>query len=887
MCGVIGFISAAERKDLGIISSKLLRMLEYRGYDSTGAAIQGQDGKVELRKGVGSPTEVTKRMDIYGMEGRIFCGQVRWATFGAVTQENAQPHDVWCKVHLYGAHNGNITNCDQLKSWLEGEGHSVKSDNDGEMLVHTVEHFFAQELAKAGLPTDETQARETCEPVKSDLASSGPRVEAFRRAIVGAAAKMIGSFAAVVVDPVTAVMACIKAGSSLYMGLGHDPDQGVFSIVSSDLGSVLSMTKILVPLKEREFVLYTADEFIVCDIRTGAAIDRKPMRSRLGTEETRLREPYKFFMEQEIGAQAKAGAKLIDLFAGRSPFLGFARRLATARPDILKNVKRNLMELSEVVQPAELPVRAAMLVESREMAGLVKAAKEWGLKVEGAADLESSLANFIDELAVFCPPGDAGLMAKLLDTVILLDEVTDVTSRMDRFVDLMVRAYEYGSSIYLIACGTSFHAAKTGAIFFDTIPGLSVIPLLPGEFRSQNANSIRNRDVVIGISQSGETKDLIDIFNLVEEQGKEITRISIVNNTNSSLAQEKSELYIPLCCGPEIAVPATKSFMNQLIVMYILALKVGERFAELGLRKVSPRSLERYWDDLFSVPDLIERTISSTAEEIDNVAKDLHLEPSIHILATGMLGIAKEGALKIREVVLNHTEGFEGSEFKHGPNTILGVNTVFGLDSVRAILDKFSEAISGSIGDDDSFSDDSGNAQPLAGKMTHQTTKRLFSAMVNYAFHDRRPIDLDATESRIFEKIFQDHDFFESLYSNYPLIFVSYPTEHDVNLTISQINTHKIRGANIYLIAEENPLLGEAVSKVPKTKYQSRYRWSYVKLPTTGRELLPIFSATVVLQLLALKMSVRKMDLLDRLEIADHGVHPDSPKNVSKSITVD
>ena len=77
------------------------------------------------------------------MAGQILCGQVRWATFGAVDDLNAQPHVVRCKTFLYGAHNGNVTNCDALKVWLQGYGHEVLSDNDGEMVVHVVEHYFA------------------------------------------------------------------------------------------------------------------------------------------------------------------------------------------------------------------------------------------------------------------------------------------------------------------------------------------------------------------------------------------------------------------------------------------------------------------------------------------------------------------------------------------------------------------------------------------------------------------------------------------------------------------------------------------------------------------------------------------------------------------------
>jgi len=237
-----------------------------------------------------------------------------------------------------------------------------------------------------------------------------------------------------------------------------------------------------------------------------------------------------------------------------------------------------------------------------------------------------------------------------------------------------------------------------------------------------------------------------------------------------------------------------------------------------------------------------------------------------------MQGVAKEGALKVREVVLNHTEGYEASEFKHGPNTILGVNTVFGLDAVRAILGKFAD-----------FSREVAAHKDLSAR----GLARLYRTVADYAFDDIKPSALGKTEEKLFERIFDKHDFFESLYKNYPLVFVTGPSERDVNLTISQINTHKIRGADITVIAEENRALREAIGGNMPTAAARGYRSCYIRLPKTGDDLLPFFTSALVLQLLALEMSVKKMTLLDKLEIVDHGVHPDSPKNVSKSITVD
>src|ERR1044071_222947 len=215
MCGVIGFASEHPRADLGLVAAELLKTLEYRGYDSTGAAAQDGGETIRPRKGGGAPSVRVERLGIVGLSGSILCGQVRWATFGSIDDVNAQPHEVRCKIHIYGAHNGNVTNCDDLKAWLTSEGHDVVSDNDGEMLVHTVEHEFAAALR------DE----------------SGDRCAAMSRAIVKAGARLKGSYAAVVVDPVSRTVWAIKQGSSLYFGLGDD-----FAIASSDLSSVLKLT---------------------------------------------------------------------------------------------------------------------------------------------------------------------------------------------------------------------------------------------------------------------------------------------------------------------------------------------------------------------------------------------------------------------------------------------------------------------------------------------------------------------------------------------------------------------------------------------------------------------------------------------------------------------
>ena len=857
MCGVIGLRCENDRNDLGMVASRLLRMLEYRGYDSTGALIQAAGGEIILKKDVGSPTIITKKLGIDKLAGKLFCGQVRWATFGMVTKENAQPHEVRCHTHLYGAHNGNITNCDQLKDWLTGRGHDVKSDNDGEMLVHTIEHFFAIELKKLKNENDKAQ-----------------RYAALKTAIIEASKKTTGSFAAVVADPVTELMACIKAGSSLYMGEGTHEKHGGFILASSDLASVLSMTKTIYPIKEDEFALYTHEKADFYDLKTGAAIAKTTTRSRLKVEETGLKKPFKYFMEQEIFSEVDAAGKVLNYFADKSPLIARARKVTARHPELVSELKSEMLRLSSITQPAELKTASASFFKSKA-AGKIPSFIRACRPSPGLLPFESYLADLFEEMRGAPGAEKNGPAIKFLDALFMLEEVTEVTAKVDAFVKRLTACYSNGNTAYFVACGTSYNAAKCASVFFNKIAGINITAYLPGDFRSQCLEAVENGDIIIGISQSGETKDLIDVFNQVKAAGKKVVNINLLNNVNSTLALEKSDIFIPLHCGPEIAVPATKSFINQLLVLYVLAVHLAGHFSRKKIRPVPTANFKKALGNLHLIPGLIETVLKNSRASAEHLCHDLFLEPSIHILATGMQGIAREGALKVREVVLNHTEGFEAPEFKHGPNTILGVNTIFGMEGVGGLVNKFSDTIKYAI------------CQKAGMNFTAESLYKIFRAVSDYAFFDIKPTGLSADESEIFTGIFREHNFFESLYTNYPLVFVTGPNSRDINLTISQINTHKIRGANIYVIAEENRLLRDAAGKSVASMYSKTYRSGYIVLPKTGDDLLVFFTSSVVLQLLALEMSVRKMNFLNRLEIRDHGVHPDSPKNVSKSITVD
>jgi glutamine---fructose-6-phosphate transaminase (isomerizing) len=882
MCGVIGLVFEHARKDLGIIAAELLKTLEYRGYDSTGAAVQGEKADdITLVKGVGAPSVMVHQLGIVDLPGRIFCGQVRWATFGAVDDRNSQPHLVKCKVTMYGAHNGNVTNCDELKEWLTSEGHRVLSDNDGEMVVHTIEHFFGLELGSRE-PEQQNDAlvRRLC----------------MRAAVLRAWQRVHGSFAAVVVDPVSGYAYAIKGGSSLYFGLGQDEIGGKFCIASSDLSSVLKLTRVLIPLSEGEMVEYGPGEYQIyrlpergpkhLESRDCEPCEREPVRSRLRAKDTALLPPFETFMDQEISAQEQTCRDVITMFLGGTEA---ARDVAplwqTLDGEATTKIRGDLEGLLDQYDDETIERTFHALVDSPAMGSFVDSVPSdvfekltEGSQVTISDKLASSEAGFFADLIPMGRNERDTTVARLIDAVVELDEVKEFETAVDGFLSMTVDCLRRGGRIYVVCCGSSFHAAKAACLFFNEIAFTELIPIIPGEFRGQYSRSLRDGDLFIAVSQSGETKDLIDVLNFIIASGRDIKRVALVNNVNSTLAQEKSHLVIPLRCGPEIAVPATKSFMNQMALFYCLALRLAQRrLPELSLpedeRAQVADDIALRSEKLEDLPSLIRDTVSLTEAEVAKAARLLYLSPSMHILATRITAVAKEGALKVREVVLNHTEGFEGSEFKHGPNTILGFNTVWGPNEVDALLKELGRGLESLV------------QQATLHGMRPSAAWRLVQAAADAVFFPADPFSLTPGERKIFDRLVDREAMIDKLYADYPLVYVTGPDAQDVRLTISQLNTHKIRGASTVVIAEEHPALRGAATKAPSDN--PNYQSVYITLPRTNDTLMTVFSATVVLQRLALEMSLLKMHYLDKLGIKDHGVHPDVPKNVSKSITVD
>jgi glucosamine--fructose-6-phosphate aminotransferase (isomerizing) len=499
MCGIFGIITDQEQT-LGPILIESGKRLAYRGYDSVGCATVAADGRIDLRKGVGRIEDVSAALDFPAMRGHRGITQLRWATFGAPSHENAQPH-LDSDGDMVGAHNGNVVNNVQLRELFIREGLTVRGTNDGETCVHAVERYFDR--------------------------NGGDMLAA----ICAAYDDLEGDYAFVITHRDEHRLYAIKKGSGLVAGLG----EGI-TCVSSDLPSILPLTRRMVRIRDGEIVVLSPEAVELYNVHDGSPIEREEEWYD-GPIEVAEKGGYPHFMLKEIHEQPMVAGELLHL-------------------------------------------------------------------------LNSS-------------------------------------PHVDHFLDALQATGE--RPVYLVGCGTSYHACLLGAYYLNQLAGLPAVPVLGPQFIEQYGQSVGPVDTAVFVSQSGETKD---VLNAVKVMRRRAGRVLGVLNVLGSTLMHASDVYLPLACGYEISVPATKTFLNQAVLFLYLAYRLaGRDVAELDV-----------------LPDLLSSTIEATDEQARQVAAYVNHWEDMYYLGYGLTQpIALEGALKLKEITYAHCEGIFSSEFKHGP----------------------------------------------------------------------------------------------------------------------------------------------------------------------------------------------------------------------------
>ncbi len=208
--------------------------------------------------------------------------------------------------------------------------------------------------------------------------------------------------------------------------------------------------------------------------------------------------------------------------------------------------------------------------------------------------------------------------------------------------------------ILLIACGTSYHAGLVGKFWIEKFTGVPTEVLYASEFRYADT-PVNEDDLVVGISQSGETIDTKFAVNFAREKGART--LAVVNVVGSSIDRE-SDYTLYTHAGPEIGVAATKTFTAQLAALYYLSIS-GH-----------PQS-EALLSELMKVPALVEGALER-AEEIERVSQDyLRCRNFLYLGRYLSYPIALEGALKLKEISYIHAEGYPAGEMKHGPIALI------------------------------------------------------------------------------------------------------------------------------------------------------------------------------------------------------------------------
>lgn len=223
----------------------------------------------------------------------------------------------------------------------------------------------------------------------------------------------------------------------------------------------------------------------------------------------------------------------------------------------------------------------------------------------------------------------------------------------------------YANRYIIVACGTSWHAALIGKQLIEDLARIPVEVAYASEFRYRNP-IIGPNDVVMSISQSGETADTLAAIALAREQGA--FTYSICNSVGSSISRiAQTGTYIHV--GPEIGVASTKAFTGQVTVLAMFALALA------WPRKAVPlERLERLTTDLLSIPQHIE-TILSQADTIKELSKRFAHTTNFIYLGRGYnFPVALEGALKLKELSYIHAEGYPAAEMKHGPIALVDEN---------------------------------------------------------------------------------------------------------------------------------------------------------------------------------------------------------------------
>ena len=234
--------------------------------------------------------------------------------------------------------------------------------------------------------------------------------------------------------------------------------------------------------------------------------------------------------------------------------------------------------------------------------------------------------------------------------------------------------------IFIVACGSAYHVGVVGKYIIEKMCRIPVETVIASEFRYCDP-IVKKNDLVIVISQSGETADSLEALKVAKDHGARV--LSIVNVVGSAIANASDDV-IYTWAGPEIAVATTKAYSTQLTVMYMLSIYMADK-----LSTITSGQYKQYISDLEKLPDLIAKTLENK-DQIAYLASKFYNCHSIFFIGRNLdYAVSLEGSLKLKEISYIHSEAYAAGELKHGTISLIEDGTlVIALATGRELFDK-------------------------------------------------------------------------------------------------------------------------------------------------------------------------------------------------------
>ena len=234
----------------------------------------------------------------------------------------------------------------------------------------------------------------------------------------------------------------------------------------------------------------------------------------------------------------------------------------------------------------------------------------------------------------------------------------------DQYLELMTTFLDRAGEVFLVACGTSYHACLAASYLFSKLSFLATHPVVASEFVEQHGKSVNIDSTLLVVSQSGETADTLDAVECARLRAA--TVLGLTNIVGSTLTRV-ARVYICQQSGPEIGVAATKTFTSQLMVLSQLAIRLAKKRG-----KVSHVEIEDLEEKLAQIPDIVDRAIVNQEEKVKQLAKKYAGKQAFFFLGRGISSsVALEGRLKLMEISYIPSIAYPAGESKHGPISLI------------------------------------------------------------------------------------------------------------------------------------------------------------------------------------------------------------------------